>query len=134
MATRCNIIIKDDSQELFFYRHWDGYPSNTGNDLINFIKSHYQSGKCRNNPQQSAGWLIIYGNISKRIRDVESSFPSSGDEWKVGDYEPTDSISGDAEYVYTIDLIKQTLVVNDIFTGKKTTKRWNKLTKFKDEE
>ena len=33
MGTRCNIKIETGDTTLWIYRHWDGYPAETGNDL-----------------------------------------------------------------------------------------------------
>ena len=33
MGTRCNIKIETGDTTLWIYRHWDGYPAVTGNDL-----------------------------------------------------------------------------------------------------
>ena len=62
MSTIANVIIKDESDKLYFYRHSDGYPEGTMpslNIFLNWIKE----GKIRNNISQSAGWLIILGAI-----------------------------------------------------------------------
>lgn len=39
MATRCNIQISDKDTSLWIYRHWDGYPERTGEELRKFIKN-----------------------------------------------------------------------------------------------
>jgi hypothetical protein len=33
MGTRCNIRLTWGDNRLYFYRHWDGYPAETGADL-----------------------------------------------------------------------------------------------------
>ena len=83
MSTRANIIIKDEYDKLWFYRHHDGYPSVTLPSLNKFL-SWIKEGKIRNNVNQAAGWLILlgaeeYGN--------KGSFDENSD-WKVGAYEP----------------------------------------------
>ncbi len=94
MSTRANIIITDGQTTLYFYRHSDGYPKETGADLVEFCKGY--SKHLRDNPNQSGGWLIIHGHNSME--------KYAGYEWKVGNYEPTDKLHGDVEYIYVINL------------------------------
>lgn len=101
MGTRANIIITDGNSTLFFYRHSDGYPEETGKSLAEFVKGYAE--KMRDNVVQSAGWLIIHG------REEYSDQLGGGYAWKVGAYEPTDSLHGDVEYIYIIDLVAKTL-------------------------
>ena len=118
MSTRATIIIKDSSETLYFYRHSDGYPETTGNDLKEFCKEYdFDSGRFRNNPAQSAGWLIVHGYYKMR-EDLERLATEwaplhlgrdSGYDWKVGYYEPTDCIHSDVEFIYVIDLDEMTL-------------------------
>lgn len=119
MSTRANIIIKDQYNTLYFYRHSDGYPGRTGADLIEFVKD-YQSGAMRLAAMQSAGWLIVRGHFEYKSAEPEYDRPATTgprpnvkenrfSAWKVGAYEPTTEIHGDVEYVYTIDLVEQTL-------------------------
>ena len=35
--TRAGVIVKRDKEELYFYRHGDGYPSGLGTDLLNCL-------------------------------------------------------------------------------------------------
>ena len=46
MSTRANIIIRDDVNKLFFYRHSDGYPEGTLPTLKQFT-GLISSGKIR---------------------------------------------------------------------------------------
>jgi len=116
MSTRANIVIKDNYSKLWFYRHSDGYPETTAESLGVFM-SWLRSGMIRDNTGQAAGWLIILGNSEYdqgRTPNKEDNF--SG--WKVGAYEPTTGIHGDIEYLYEIDLEKQTLRCFDTWTAK----------------
>jgi hypothetical protein len=119
MATRANILIKDDTDTLYFYRHWDGYPDCVLSSLETFL-TWLKEGKIRDNVTQAAGWLIILGaNEYKRnqmpgddqdgkseaaqmLGDLVPGKPLN--DWKVGAYEPTTGIHGDVEYIYTVDL------------------------------
>ena len=106
MITRANIIIKDEDDHLFFYKHSDGYPEGTMPTLVNFI-NRVKEGEIRNNVCQAAGWLIVIGH-----EDYKEFQPDCGvGAWRVGDYEPTTGIHGDIEYLYIIDLQKEKIVI-----------------------
>lgn len=127
MSTRCNIIIKDEHDQLFFYHHSDGYPEGVMPTLKKFL-ALVKKGKIRDNVGQAAGWLIMLGameyqtvedklfpehkklsyerdddKIDKLIKDFSPA------DWKVGAYEPSTGIHGDIEWLYTIDLEKKTI-------------------------
>lgn len=103
MSTRANVVIKDEYTTLYFYRHSDGYPSETGESLKRFVEG-YKSGKYRLDAMQSAGWLVLHGH-EEYGRDAKT--------WKVGAYEPTSEIHGDIDYKYVIDLKEQTITCFD---------------------
>lgn len=110
MSTRANIIIKDKWDELWFYRHSDGYPEGTLPTLNKFLKM-VTEGKIRDNLTQAAGWLIVIGH--EEYAKSREKYPSlSG--WKVGAYEPTTAQHGDIEFLYTVDLTKKTIEVKEI--------------------
>ena len=121
MSTRANVVIKDGSEELFFYRHSDGYPEGTLPTLQKF-SDWLKSGKIRNNISQASGWLILIGAIEystipgyeteevinpynkiKGSQFVNGSLKAP-QSWKVGAYEPTTGLHGDIDYKYVIDL------------------------------
>lgn len=107
MSTRASIIFTDShGTKLYFYRHSDGYPETTGEDLKEFCKDYQK--KFRNNATQSAGWLIVRGHEAQKEANktcaADAKLMEAMYGWKVGDYEPTDQIHGDVEYVYVIDL------------------------------
>ena len=123
MSTRANIIIKDNYDKLFFYRHSDGYPEGTMPSISIFME-WVKSGKIRNNAQQAAGWLILLGAMEyNTIPNFETDKPfyeggrgyakmdtiQQPEDWKAGAYEPTTCIHGDIEYLYIIDLEKKTV-------------------------
>jgi len=109
MSTRANIIVKAGREKLIFYRHSDGYPEGTMPLLNQFIEK-VKSGEIRDNITQSAGWLIELGRreMFQCFSDFSDGFPENY-RWKVGFIEPTTSIHGDIEYLYTIDLDKKTI-------------------------
>ncbi len=110
MSTRANVVITDGQTTLYFYRHRDGYPSVTGDSLTEFVKG-YSSGKYRFDAMQSAGWLVLHGNV-EYVKENESVPIAYRSTWKVGAYEPTDQIHGDVEYIYTINLSTGVLSCN----------------------
>lgn len=107
MSTRCNVLVKDNYSKIWIYRHSDGYPSGVHPTLSVFIQNIID-GKIRDNPGQSAGWLILLG-----AKEYDVSLPSktiSG--WKCGAYEPTCGEHGDIEYLYTVDLENRTVKIS----------------------
>ena len=122
MSTRCNIIIKDQYDQLIFYRHSDGYPSVTLNSLCKFMQ-WIKEGKLRGNIEQSAGWIIALGmkeysttlernEKTGHLEDIpKKDLFSPGDSanglsWQIGSYEPSTGIHRDIEYLYTLTIDK----------------------------
>jgi hypothetical protein len=114
MSTRAGITVKDANDSLHFYRHCDGYPDHmlpTLNILLDWVKA----GKIRDNVGQASGWLVIigaleYGTIPHiKGDDLTTLLPPK--DWKAGAFEPTTNVAdhGDLDYIYTIDLIAQTI-------------------------
>lgn len=124
MSTRANVIIKDNYQELIFYRHSDGYPEGalpTLKKLLRWVKD----GRIRADAMQAAGWLVIIGhreyeawiqreyqNEQSTVRWGEPGKQTSSMGWKVGAYEPTDQIHGDIDYLYVVDLATKTISID----------------------
>jgi hypothetical protein len=107
MSTRANIIIKDSYDKLWFYRHSDGYPEGALPTLKEFMRK-VAKGDIRDNAMQSCGWLVIIGH---------EEYKAHQPDWKVGAYEPTTGQHGDIEYLYTIDLDKKVIIVDDLSGG-----------------
>ena len=72
MGTRCNIKIETGDTMLWIYRHWDGYPAETGVDLARKLVNVKSAGEF----------------ITKLINDDA--------------YEVTTEQHGDIEYLYNI--------------------------------
>lgn len=105
MSTRANVIVTDIfGDKLYFYRHSDGYPEGTMPTLELFLDK-VKSGDIRDNASQSAGHLILIGH---------EEYGSKKTGWKVGSYEPTTQIHGDVEYVYTVDVSKKTIEIEEL--------------------
>src|SRR4051812_31797902 len=107
MSTRANIIVRDEADELIFYRHSDGYPDGTLPSLNQFLDLIKQ-GQVRDNTGQASGWLILLGADEYGVRVREGRMApnnlGAGMQWKVGAYEPTTDLHGDIEFLYVVDL------------------------------
>ena len=118
MSTRCNVVVKDGYQELWFYRHHDGYPESILPDLEPVMQK-LRYGKLRDNASQFAGWLIVKGNEDYYTSTSMSGWQSENfgwrkaHHWKVGNYEPTTKQHGDVDFVYEIDLTSKNLEVRE---------------------
>lgn len=84
MSTRCNIIIKRKGYKAILYHHFDGYLEGVGQDLVNKLSD-----------VQNWNWDDIANCLLKDRHD--------------DGYELTSCIHGDIEYLYTIDVEKQTI-------------------------
>jgi len=134
MSTRCQIIVKDEESEQWFYRHSDGYPDGVMPILEIFLK-WAKEGKIRRNVEQACGWLILLGAIEDQTL-LSTCFPEGGkksydqdrqkinntldcfepNDWKVGAFEicPCKEQHGDIEYLYIVDLEKLTIEQKEI--------------------
>lgn len=111
MSTRCNIKVIENDEELWFYRHSDGYPEGVMPVLKEFLK-YLKSGAIRDNISQASGWLVYFGAKEYGLHDPDSKDGFSG--WKVGSIEPTTGQHGDIEYLYIIDLVKKTIKTKEV--------------------
>jgi hypothetical protein len=117
MGTRMNLRITVEAkyrpeEEMMIYRHYDGYPESVMPDLLCLIQVHLQ------NPNLTAG-----KNVKRTLDYISSSvsgllkrgFVSKEDEEplprllnqytsKISQYEMTDSLHGDIEYFYELEL------------------------------
>jgi hypothetical protein len=126
MSTRAQVKIVDgNGDELWFYRHSDGYPKGAMPTLEKFL-AWVKEGRIRNNVEQAAGWLILIGAeeynefykdgamVKKTTLTEPSGDGLSG--WQCGSYQPCPcrDLHGDVEYLYTIDLAKKTIEVKKL--------------------
>lgn len=119
MSTRANIKITDGHDELWFYRHSDGYPDGAMPIIDNFMKL-VAEGKIRDNLGQASGWIIKLGVDEKAHLDLGSGFY----DWKVGTIEPTTGEHGDIEYLYTLHLGELTVEIKSLYDDKVEVKKY----------
>ena len=107
MSTRANIIVVDNSSEIFFYRHSDGYPSGALPPLLRFMEL-IEQGKLRDNAEQSAGWIVLFGAEEYGVTMKGDRY---GYGWKCGSMEPATGLCDWCEYFYTINVQEKTLQI-----------------------
>ena len=91
MSTRCNVVVKDEhGQELWFYRHGDGYPESVLPSLQPLIDK-VNDGTLRGNLVQFSGWIIKQG-IDEYKELLEKHPEMYG--WKVGATSPQPNNTG----------------------------------------
>ena len=85
MGTRCNIKISYGDNDIYIYRHWDGYLSVTGKDVYDKLQSS-TIDKYSFGDETNAVRVNIVNFINSFLCDNK--------------YELTTGIHGDVEYVY----------------------------------
>jgi hypothetical protein len=97
MATRSNVVLTAAANQIILYRHWDGYPEATGSDLWRELQPLALSHMRGEKPfLQAADYFQKTLIRLLSVRDEDSKNPRP-------DYEITDSIHGDIEYLYWIN-------------------------------
>lgn len=97
MATRCAALIKHgENYSKYYYRHWDGYPSRAGADLLNLVEA------LKWNPE-----AMVYV-LEDRYRASETNFQEEVDcifiEFPTIGFEDAESMDlDDLDYFYLID-------------------------------
>lgn len=97
MATRCNIIVRIGQTIVYLYRHWDGYPAETGADLCTKLRAA-ESLKVAGNSitREAIGSHLLLALLSeKRVGD--------GYDADRAQYEVTTEIHGDVQWIYEFD-------------------------------
>ena len=108
MSTRCQIIIRDEcGEDIWLYRHSDGYPDGVKPTLDKFCEL-VLSGKIRNESEYSSGYLMLLGVIEYEHMThyadmtVENFMPTG---YKIGAYTNCPPrLQGDIEYLSIIAL------------------------------
>ncbi len=116
MSTRTNIVVKSKwGENLWFYRHSDGYPEGAMPTLQQFI-GWIRRGVVRDNAEQAAGWLILIGAMEYQTLDPDNFKGEKYEvaletpkDWKCGAYEPACGVHSDIEFLYIIDLEAKTI-------------------------
>lgn len=85
MGTRCNVIVIGKGFQVVLYRHWDGYPAETGAALLSSLEA-------RNAAEAADGF-----GAAALVRHLLSQ----GEDGRK-DFEITDALHGDIEHVYQI--------------------------------
>lgn len=109
MSTRAQVRLTDGKgDELWFYRHCDGYPAGVMPTLTAFM-DRVKAGTIRDNVEQAGGWLILLGA-------AEYNVTATSTDWKCGAYEPCScgGLHGDVEYLYTVSLKDKTITVEEV--------------------
>ena len=128
MSTRANVLMKSSEwhEEIWFYRHCDGYPDGALPTLCTFLK-WLREDKIRDNAGQSSGWLILIGAKECNVyrddnfkKQPKKTLTEPIYDWKCGSYEPTTGRHGDIEFLYTIDLDSKQILVEEIYGDKET--------------
>ena len=108
MSTRCNVIVKNGKDKSYIYRHHDGYFSQTGVNLQEFVQSIKED---------------------MTVEDVVNNLLLNKN------HQLTDGVHGDIEYLYTISLQDKILkVYNTRDSDWNEVRRLIKTINFKGEE
>ena len=101
MATRCNIKITDEKNTYYLYRHWDGYPAETGAHVLEIAQEI-------NQPAWNYSWC------SKALQAVNRFFGKihgdTIDNSYRSYYELTERPHGDIEHFYHIEFLPENVV------------------------
>jgi hypothetical protein len=116
MGTRAQIILKEEKEKLWFYRHDDGDPETVIPHLKKFL-GWMKEGRIRDNLTQASGWLVVMGHQEMKDSYQKNSPPGepaidddTGMGWKVGAYMPCPPVRNfDINYLYTVDLVEKTI-------------------------
>lgn len=100
MGTRCNIKIKTGDTTLWIYRHWDGYPAETGVDLARKLVNVKTADEF----------------IAKLLKDDA--------------YEVTTDQHGDIEYLYTIKFMAPDYEGAEVYFEVEKREGWGEKTTF----
>jgi len=95
MSTRSNIVIKCGETTLHLYRHWDGYPAETGAHLLEtFLDTSKSLGAnafvralladCEDNPDPNGNSRYHYEVTSGLHGDIEHAYSFTLQEWGSG--------------------------------------------------
>jgi hypothetical protein len=95
MSTRSNIILRGGGFKIYLYRHWDGYPAETGGHLLEMLRDAGLTGNlAKRQPDDCAAQFanVLVQSYRKVDWQPEPHFP----------YEVTTEIHGDIEHLYVV--------------------------------
>lgn len=96
MATRCNVIVENNSgYRIFMYRHCDGYPESVAPALAPIL-SELRTDKDR----EKMG--VSY--VAEKIEDIEETYFIMGNQKSHKPFQYTTDIHGDIEWLYTLNV------------------------------
>lgn len=102
MGTRCNIKVIFGSTKVMLYRHWDGYPAETGADLAKRLMAL---------PASLASPTIFLRELLDATYEKQS-YESAARQM----YEVTDEVHGDIDWAYVVKF-SQTFAAPSISVG-----------------
>lgn len=88
MSTRANIVLESGESRVYLYRHCDGYPAETGADLVRLLAATGGS---------ASGFLQSLLDQRYEKQSYESAAKRI--------YELTSEVHGDIEYLYRVRLV-----------------------------
>lgn len=114
MATRCNVIVRDNGgYRIFMYRHNDGYPESVLPALAPIL-SALRATKEKDNSHDNIfvqTRLESIANLKKsaayvaaKIEDIEETYYIMGEQETHRPFEFTTDIHGDIEWLYTLNV------------------------------
>lgn len=95
MATRSNILVQGGKLSVMLYRHWDGYPAETGGHIVETLKDRALTGDLsRRFPDDCAASLV-----NALLRTHQNAGEPFGVQFS---YEITTGLHGDIDHLYRI--------------------------------
>lgn len=93
MGTRSNIRVRGGQLDFMLYRHWDGYPAETGAHLLETLKASGLTGDLSNrHPDDCAAQFV-----NRLLRTF-----TARDDGPAFSYEVTTGLHGDIEHLYEV--------------------------------
>lgn len=99
MSTRCHTIVTKGNKKAYLYRHYDGYPSSAGQDLKNFIRDDFD---------EIDGMSV--NDFAVELHNYEEFFEFEND-----------SVHGDEDYIYFVNLSDRTIKTYRVKEGRDAT-------------
>lgn len=88
-------------EEIILYRHWDGYPQETGADLV-WLMDALQRWPAESFPNAEVIRRTLFALSTHRQLQRRVTSNAQSITWDYQSYEVTDQLHGDIEYLYTL--------------------------------